>query len=300
MAGVDFRHLELFQAVVEAGSVSQAAKNLNMTQPPVSAAIAKLEREFGVLLLERTAKGVNPTNAGMFLLAQGGRLLAERDRLTETLALMGEGVVGEIRVGVEPMVINEFVADVASEFLDQAPGARVSLTDVPPDVILDKLRTGELDMGCVPFSPHQCADFVRESFELLPIAEIDVRLAVPRHRMHEYHPHGRGWGRWILPYRLPAFTGFPEYARQALAADETFEVLEVSTPQTAVAFVAAGLGVAPVTRRMAENNLAVALLSPPPFIEPMKASLLWRRGDEMTPLMERWTAATQVVAQRLQ
>ncbi|NED27727.1 LysR family transcriptional regulator, partial [Streptomyces anulatus] len=40
---MDFRQLEYFRAVVEAGSVSQAAKNLGMTQPPVSHAIAKLE-----------------------------------------------------------------------------------------------------------------------------------------------------------------------------------------------------------------------------------------------------------------
>jgi LysR family transcriptional regulator, benzoate and cis,cis-muconate-responsive activator of ben and cat genes len=297
---MDFRHLELFMAVVEAGSVSRAAKNLEMTQPPVSAAISKLERELNVRLLERTAKGVHPTNAGMFLLTQAGRLVAERDRLTETLTLMGEGVVGELRIGVEPMVINEVIADVASEFLDQTPGARLSLTDVPPDVILSKLRTGELDMGCIPFSPDQCADFVREEFDLLPIAEIDVRLAVPRHRMHEYHPDGSGWGRWILPYRLPAFTGFPDYARHALAGDDTFEVLEVSTPQTAVSFVAAGLGVAPVTRRLAENNVALALLSPPRFIAPMRASLLWRRDDELTPLMERWTEATRMVARALE
>lgn len=296
---MDFKHLELFAAVVEAGSVSRAAKNLAMTQPPVSAAISRLERELGVRLLERTAKGVHPTDAGVFLLRQASRLLAERDRLAETLALMGEGVVGELRVGVEPMVINEFIAEVASEFLDQTPGARLSLTDVSPELIVHKLRNGELDMGCVPFSLDQCADSVGEAFESLPIAEIDVRLAVPRHRMHEYHPDGTGWGRWILPYRLAAFTGFPDYVRRALSADGTFEVLEVSTPQTAVAFVAAGLGVAPVTRRMAESNLAVALLSPPPFIAPMAATLLWRREDEMTPLMARWAEATQAVANAL-
>ncbi|WP_055630707.1 LysR family transcriptional regulator [Streptomyces hirsutus] len=60
---MDFRQLEYFRAVVEAGSVSQAAKNLNMTQPPVSHAITKLERELGVRLLERTAKGVHPRAA---------------------------------------------------------------------------------------------------------------------------------------------------------------------------------------------------------------------------------------------
>lgn len=108
---MDFRQLEYFQAVVEAGSVSRAAKKLNLTQPPVSLAVTKLERELGVRLLERTAKGVHPTSAGLYLLANGGRLVAERDRLAETLVRMGDGVVGDLRIGVEPMVINEIVAD---------------------------------------------------------------------------------------------------------------------------------------------------------------------------------------------
>ncbi|HEY5878566.1 MAG TPA: LysR family transcriptional regulator [Nakamurella sp.] len=118
---MDFRQLEYFRAVVDAGSVSQAAKNLDMTQPPVSLAVAKLERELGVRLLERTAQGVRPTNAGLYLLRNGGRLLADRDRIAGTLSQMGEGVVGDLRIGVEPMVINEIVADVLADFLRTWP-----------------------------------------------------------------------------------------------------------------------------------------------------------------------------------
>ena len=70
-----------------------------MTQPPVSLAVAKLERELGVQLLERTPHGVSPTSAGMYLLTNGGRLLADRDRVANTLSQMGDGVVGDLRSG---------------------------------------------------------------------------------------------------------------------------------------------------------------------------------------------------------
>lgn len=293
---MEFRQLQYFKAVVEAGSVSQAAKNLGMTQPPVSHAITKLERELGVRLLDRTAKGVRPTRAGLYLLSGGGRLVAERQRIMETLKLMGQGAVGDLRIGVEPMVINEIIAEVLAEFLDQAPDAHVSLTDLTPDAIVAGIRKGELDMGCVPFGPEQFADFVTDLCDWRPILEIDIKLAVPRSRAGEHHPDGRGWGRWILPYRIPAFSGMPECVEEALVDDETFEVLEVSTPQTALAFVAPGLGVAPVTRRMAEKNDAIALLEPPPWLAPMQATLLWRRGGEITPLMERWLQATRLIA----
>ncbi|MFC9517921.1 LysR family transcriptional regulator [Nocardiaceae bacterium NPDC056970] len=296
---MDFRQLEYFQAVVEAGSVSRAAKKLNMTQPPVSLAVAKLERELGVRLLERTAKGVHPTSAGLYLLANGGRLVTERDRVAETLIRMGDGVVGDLRIGVEPMVINEIVADVLAEFLEEAPGVRVSLIDVAPEAILHGIRVGDIDMGCVPFGPDQFADFVADTCEWQTVVKIDLKLAVPEDRAEERHTAGRGWGRWILPRRMPAFSGMPEAVEMALSSDPSFEILEVSTPQTALPFVAAGLGVTPATQRMAENHAAVALLSPPQWLAPMQATLLWRRGVEITPLMERWMEATRVVAARL-
>ncbi|MEU9094976.1 LysR family transcriptional regulator [Streptomyces sp. NPDC048428] len=294
---MDFRQLEYFKAVVEAGSVSQAAKNLNMTQPPVSHAIAKLEAELGVRLLDRTAKGVHPTSAGLYLLSKGGRLVEDRNRAVETLKLMGEGALGELRIGVEPMVINEIIADVLAEFLDQAPGVRVGLTDVTPDVIVQGIRDGRLDMGCIPFGPSQFAGFVADFCDSYPVMDIDIKLAVPRNRAREEHPDGKGWGRWILPYRIPAFVGMPDVVEAALSDDDSFEVLEVSTPQTALAFVAAGLGVAPVTQRIAARSDAVALLDPPRWLAPMQATLLWSREAEISPLMERWLQATRTVAE---
>lgn len=292
---MDFKALQYFTAVAEAGSVSQAAKNLDMTQPPVSMAISKLEGELGVKLFERTAKGVTLTVAGAYLHSRAGRLLGERDRLAETLSLMGEGVAGTLRVGAEPMVINEFAADVLSEFLDLAPGAKVSLVDTSPDDIVRLLAMGSIDIGCVPFAPEQFDDAVHESCEHATIAEIDVRLAVPLHRRNEDHWDGSGWGPWILPKRLSLFTGIPEGVRAALQDDDTFDVIEVSTPQTAVPLVMAGHGVAPVTPRMVEHNPALALLPPPDFMPGMRGTLLWRRGAEMTPLMERWRQAAEVL-----
>lgn len=292
---MDFRQLSYFMAIVEAGSVSRAAKNLGMTQPPVSQAVTRLERELGVQLLERTARGVTPTNAGMFLLRNGARLLSDRDRIAHTLGLMGDAVVGDLRIGVEPMVTHEFIADVLAEFLEQAPGVRVSLTDESPEAILRSLRNGELDIACVPFSPGRFADFVSDICDWRSVKQIELKLAVPYGRRFEAHTDGRGWGRWIVPYRIPAFPGMPEAVEAALFDDPDFQVLEVSTPQTALPFVAAGIGVAPTTQRLAENIPGVAIVDAPRWLAPMRATLLWRRGVEITPMMQRWIDVTYEV-----
>ena len=90
----------------------------------------------------------------------------------------------------------------------------------------------------------------------------------------------------------------PELVRTALADDDSFEILDVSTPQTAVPFVAAGLGVTPVTQRIAENYGGVVLQEAPAWIKPMQATILWRRGVEITPVMQRWLSVTREVAAR--
>lgn len=292
---MDFRQLEYFKAVVEAGSVSRAALVLGMSQPPLSATITKLERELGVPLLERTPKGVHPTPAGEYLMNAGSRLMLERQRIAETMALMGEGLAGEIRIGVEPMVINEIIADVLAQFLVQAPNVRVHLKDVPPDSIMEGLRSGELDMACVPFSVEQLSDSVTELFDSTPVVKIDLKLAIPIGRAYESHPDGREWGRWIIPHRLVEFEDMHKQITKWLRDDPTFEILDVSTPQSALPFVAAGLGVAPTTERIGNAYRDVALIDAPYWLPSPHATLLWPRDMVITPAMQRWIDVTKEV-----
>lgn len=64
---MDLKRLRYFCRVVEHGSVSQAAKSLNMAQPPLSKRIQELEEELQVSLFERRGNRIEPTEAGYFL-----------------------------------------------------------------------------------------------------------------------------------------------------------------------------------------------------------------------------------------
>lgn len=297
-AALDFRHLEYFAAVVAAGSVSRAAAELGMSQPPLSSAITKLEKELGVKLLDRTSKGVQPTNAGMHLLKHGTRLLSSRDRLADSMRLMGDGLVGDLHLGVEPMVINAVIADVLAEFMLDAPKVHVRMLDIVPNEMIDRVRDGDLDLACVPFGPDEFADFVTHTFSSLPVVKIPVKLAVPADRAHESHPGGYGWGRWILPLAIPAFFGMYDRVTHRLKDDPSFNVLEVSTPQTALPFVAAGLGVAPTTNQLATTYSGVTVIDAPAWLAPHQATMLWRRGVEVTPMMKRLLDVTKAVGAR--
>ncbi|WP_269857090.1 LysR family transcriptional regulator [Streptomyces sp. RPT161] len=78
---MDLRSLRYFVAVAEERHIGRAAGRLHMTQPPLSRAIRQLEDELGVILFERTSKGVVLTPAGTVLYDETGALLRQADRI---------------------------------------------------------------------------------------------------------------------------------------------------------------------------------------------------------------------------
>jgi DNA-binding transcriptional LysR family regulator len=208
--------------------------------------------------------------------------------MERVLNLMGRGLVGELRVGAEPMVIHELIARVLAEFSAGVPDVRIALSDVSPTAVLDGVASGQFDIGCIPFAADVIAEPVAERFEWIRLSRIDIKLAVPSSRAKERHPDGRGWGRWIVPNRLPGLPGMFDAVDAELAGDPRFDLILVSNPQTAIPLVAAGLGVAPSTTRVWSQHPGVTVLEAPPWLKPMQVTLVLRKGAEVTPLMARW------------
>ena len=76
---MELRQLEYFRQIADTHSFNEAARHLNMSQPPLSYQIHQLEEELGVQLFERTSKGVILTNAGEVLYERAGNLLDYAD-----------------------------------------------------------------------------------------------------------------------------------------------------------------------------------------------------------------------------
>jgi DNA-binding transcriptional LysR family regulator len=92
-----FRHLDIFVAVYDSGSMTKAAERFAISQPSVSQAIKELEEGYGTSLFERLGKRLVPTEAGELCLGYAKRILGSRDELSD--AMRGKALYGPIRLG---------------------------------------------------------------------------------------------------------------------------------------------------------------------------------------------------------
>src|SRR5262245_13823888 len=100
------RDVHILLAVVESGSMVGAGKQLSISQPVVSKAIADLEHALGVRLLERSRNGIEATSYGLALLRSGLAAFDELRRGVQEIEFLTDPTAGEVRIGAtEPMAM---------------------------------------------------------------------------------------------------------------------------------------------------------------------------------------------------
>ena len=139
---MEIRQLELFCAVAETGSISAAARKLNLSQPPLSYHMKMLEEELGVLLFRRGPRRIEMTDAGKRLLERADTLLhLERDiarEVTET------GRTRTLRVGVTPTTVPLLVPALGRMRVDR-PDLRLEIHDGSTFRLLELLERYLID-----------------------------------------------------------------------------------------------------------------------------------------------------------
>lgn len=97
---MNFRQLEYFAAVAEAKSISRAARELHVAQPPISRQISMLEDELGVCLFLRNNKGIELTEAGRSLYQQSQQMFQNLRLMADSVRDVDAGLRGQIKLGV--------------------------------------------------------------------------------------------------------------------------------------------------------------------------------------------------------
>ncbi|TLF70540.1 LysR family transcriptional regulator [Nocardia asteroides NBRC 15531] len=144
-----FRQLEYFVALARERHFARAAAACYVSQPALSEAIRKLERELGVPLVQRgrTFEGLTPEGERLVLWAR--RILADRDSLAHEVHALRTGLTGALRIGVIPAASGT-VALLTDPFCTAHPLVRIQLeTSLRSGTIVERIRRFELDAGIV-------------------------------------------------------------------------------------------------------------------------------------------------------
>ncbi|MBN8413225.1 LysR family transcriptional regulator [Halomonas denitrificans] len=143
------RQLQIFREVVHTGSLSKAARRLDLSQPAVSSAIANLEQEAGFLLFRRNNYGTELTPEARYLMEGVDRVLASVSHLDELAEGLRQGRAGKLIVGCMPGLSPSALPQIMADYLSDFPDTRLSLQTFSSGKIRDWVAEGQFDVGVI-------------------------------------------------------------------------------------------------------------------------------------------------------
>ncbi|MGD0379828.1 MAG: LysR family transcriptional regulator [Acidimicrobiales bacterium] len=168
---MELRHLQALVAVAEHGSFSSAADHLGTVQSNISAHVARLERELGTTLVDRSAGRL--TADGEVVVARAYRVMGELDALVADVGALREAVAGNARVGILGTTARWLVPMLLAELSASHPRLHLVVADGTTLGLEPQLAAGRLDLAVLTF-PVPGRDLVSEL-----LFEEDIVLVVP-------------------------------------------------------------------------------------------------------------------------
>ena len=124
---IDRMHLRILREIERQGSLTAAAKALNLTQSALSHTIKKLETQLGAALWVKEGRNLQLTQAGAYLQREASRLLPQLERVDDVLRQYASGDKGTLRIGMECHPCYQWLLKVVKPFLDRWPGVDVDV-----------------------------------------------------------------------------------------------------------------------------------------------------------------------------
>lgn len=249
--------LRQFIAIARARHMTRAARQLGITQPALSAMVRKLEAEVGAVLLARSGRGIELTEAGRVFLVHAEDSVRRADAGVAAVRQVMGLERGSIRIGGGATAMSYLLPRVVSSMRRAHPGLRFYVREAGSSAVAAAVQSGELDLGIVtlPLKGAETDDLVR-----IPLVEDELRLIglrrEPRRGARERGADGGSDGfRWSEIAREPivafeAGTAVRELLdRAAGAAGVSLNVvMELRSIESIKQMVAAGIGVGFVSR----------------------------------------------------
>jgi DNA-binding transcriptional LysR family regulator len=178
MRSLNLDQLRAFVEVVERGSFTAAARELNLTQPAVTHQVQELERRFKVTLVERFGKRAYLTQAGEKLIEHARILLEEDSRTQVIMRRFDDGWLGSVRVGTSMTVLMYLLPPILRQLKTDHPQLEINLKAGLTTTTLQMLKTNALDLGL-------CALPIEDpAFETVPLFKDELVAILPAKTGH--------------------------------------------------------------------------------------------------------------------
>ena len=295
----DLRQFRQFIAVAETLSFRGAAERLRMAQPPLSAAVKRIESELGVKLFDRSSRVVRLTEPGRVFLEEARRTLAQAERAAESTRRAAQGLVGNLRVTFVPSMAHDILPRVLRAFRQDHPRVDLDLSEAASGRQGVAIRSDQADLGLlVPPLPDSTGLIVKPVMheELVaaipaehPLATLDaIRLVDMRDEP------------WILspPLQAPGY-----YSRIATACGKAGfaprVIQQAVQMDTILGLIAGGLGVCLVPGRLVHPREGVVFrkVKGPGTPVPYQIAAVWRQNNT-NPSLAAFLETLHAIARR--
>ncbi len=168
------QRIEQFIAVVDAGSIRGAARQLGMSQPALTRALQQLESDLGVTLMRRSGQGVSVTDAGTAFLSRARVAQAEIQKATEEARQHAQAGDRLLSIGLSPVGASLLLPELVIRLRRQWPATRVRLLEMTPSALLPMVRDEVMDLAVT----QRTRIHLDAGLDYRPLADIQMRLAV--------------------------------------------------------------------------------------------------------------------------
>jgi len=278
------RQLRTFVAIADAGGFGRALARLHLSQPAASRQIDALESELGVLLFERSGRGVRLTSDGEDLLRRSRLVLREVDSLQERARALNGGKAGLLRVGATPQVIESTLAEFLRLYRRSSPDVDVRLVEDGGARLPSRLIHGDVHLAILPAGDERLQQ--RPLFPMHLIAILPTSHRLSRRKTLDVSD--------LADDPVLVGSGFASRVWFEAACESAHfkphVVLESAVPRTLIALARTGYGIAVLPSSVAIERGAVHVA---PFVRGGRsigrwAAIAWDRQRFLPPYAERF------------
>lgn len=245
---MDLRALRYFLCVVEAQSFSKAAAYLHIAQPALSRQVRKLEEELGTLLLVRSGRGIELTEAGALLLQRGESLMRQAGQMVEDVKAQASALSGSVSVGSTLATGQRLAPALLGYCNEYCPTVSVSLVEGPSGYIYERFLRNELTL-CLLHNPPP-----HEGIVLEPLLSERLYLVGPPRNRKRTPLNPDAWHSYplVMPGRTHSLRMLVESVakEQKVTLDARYTVDGLGMTH---AIVASGLAYAVLARSLAQK-----------------------------------------------